>query len=109
LVPSPAGQIGISDFSGDSGTLSTSCGPFPYSYSQSGTSLTFTALPTAPKGCVGQAAESHTWFVGRLEEVASFTPAEFWQVSDTPTITLLDASGQALLTLTIQPEAMNSD
>jgi hypothetical protein len=41
--------------------------------------------------------------VGELAEVASFTPAEFWQVSDTPTITLLDESGQALLSITNDP------
>jgi len=103
LVPGAGGQVGVSTFDGDRGTLSTTCGQFPFSYAQSGTALAFTALPPAPKSCTGAAARTHDWFVGQLGEVASFAPAEFWRVSDSPTITLLDVSGQPLLTLTIDP------
>lgn len=109
LLPSDGGDLRILGFSGDTGRLETGCGKFQYSYSQSGSSLTFADLPPTPNECVGVAAMSHTWFIGQLAQTATFTPAEFWRTSDTPTITFLDGSSEPLMSLTIDPRSGHAD
>ena len=105
MVPAPDGRLGVAHFDGASGALVTGCGEFDFAYTQDGTALTFADLPPAPKGCADRAAEAHTWFATELAQVRSFTPAEFWQVSYPPSITLLDAAGQPLLSLINDPAA----
>ena len=89
----------------DATTLTTGCGEWRIGYTQTGTDLVFENLAPAPPSCSPQAAEAHTWFVSQLANTRSFAPGEFWSTSDTPTITLSDADGQALVAIAIEPRS----
>jgi hypothetical protein len=106
VMPSVVGATDISlEMNLGATTLTTGCGEWTIAYVQSGTDLTFSKLPPAPAGCHSAAARTHTWFVTQLADTQSFSPAEFWSASDTPTVTFNGVDGRARVALTTVPRS----
>jgi hypothetical protein len=105
LVPNPGGEQAISlELNLEFSILNTGCGGWTVGYVQDGDALTFSNLPPAPDRCSAEAAKAHTWFVSQLADTRSFSPAEFWSTSDTPTLTFHGADGEALVAVAISSE-----
>lgn len=104
-MPKPRGEQAITlELNLEFSILNSGCGGWTVGYVQDGGALTYSNLPPAPRRCSAEAAKAHTWFVSRLADTRSFSPAEFWSTSDTPTVTFNGPDGEALVAVAISSD-----